>query len=34
MSQTRYHQKAELLRAASLSMLDNTVNSNSIFNTK
>ena len=34
MTQTRYHQKAESLRAASLSKLDNMVNNNSNFNTK
>ena len=34
MSQTGYPSKAESLRSASLSKLDNTENSNSIFNTK
>ena len=34
MDQTHIHKKAELLRAASLSKLDNMVNSNSILNTK
>ena len=32
--ETHNHKKAESLRAASLSKLDNMVNSNSIFNTK